>query len=308
MPKSNEEETAPAENDFDAKIAPPDPAPVKVSLDDADDDDKEDSADERPRDQQGRWAEKKAERGRERRRLKDEHEELKGRHATLEQRFQTMEAERHQERQTWLQSLQARLPQAQAQQQAPAVSDIDQQLEDTAQLLEAELHAMERDPNRSPKRYNELRRRETALVVRKEHAELQRGQPQQQERQGGIDPQYAYRNQMMQDEFPWLTTNREAAEAAGAYRRYLISRKKPDNIHTDREACMHVQNDFGLNRGVPPVTQRQRQTLSGPPYRPEAAPRGSRPREVEIDPRLMEGSGLSPQQIARAVLGGDDDR
>lgn len=298
------------------EIEVPGPAPVTVTEDDAIGDDDEGGQEGKgefqaklnqpPRDKIGQWTRKKNERAA----RHQANEKLKSDHQGALQKIAALEAERE----AWRQQQQAPRQQEPAQrQQQQAPDPIARELAEIDASLEAELALLEKDPTRSPKRYNELKRRETALVVRQENASIQRQQTPQRQQQNE-DPragEYQARWVVLGSEFPWLTEQTPQAAAmrseVKAYRDYLIEgKKRGDTIVTDREAITHVAAQNGIN---------VRRTAPNPGRSPFAGPSSQRAgggngasgqRSVAIPPQLIGGSGLSKQQLAQAVLSDDE--
>ncbi len=82
--------------------------------------------------------------------------------------------------------------------------------------------------------------------------------------QGMPDPEMAGMKVSLGSEFPWLSNNEAARNAADGYIAVLRSRGKPDNLATYREACAMAARDFGLGGHQPP-TNGQRGRYSGAP-------------------------------------------
>lgn len=254
--------------------------------------------DDQPRRKDGTWAEKKAERGRDRKAAKAWETEK----ADYERRLSQMREEQDRTTRQMREEMDriARLASGPQQQQDPVAA----QLSDVERQLEQELALIEADVNRGYKHYNQLRRQEQKLItmqaIAERDAQAARNAPQRSPYEGRVP--------IIEAEFPWLQDRRyePLAKRAMAYRNYLIQvQNKPDTLDTDREALTYAQTTFGAEYGITPPparpTQRTRDLYAGPPSR-GTAPRGDRdiPEEVDLGP-MGQGHGLSPRTLARAV-------
>lgn len=76
------------------------------------------------------------------------------------------------------------------------------------------------------------------------------------------DPVVMAQRSTVETEFPWMSTNAAAREAAIGYEKVLISRGKPANMATSREAILMAARDHGLGGDSgPSATSKQRFSL-----------------------------------------------
>lgn len=296
-------------------ITTPDLQPLEVSVDDIDDADEPTEAqakeagltkDKGARDAKGRWSEKKAERGENRRRLRDDHEDLKGKYTAMEAKLASLEEGSRRERETFLAALAAgrgNQQGGQQSQQQTATADIDGQIKDVNQQLQSELELLARDNNRTIDRYNALNEKKIELIADRRAMAKGWGAQQQREQGPTVNPVHSARIVQLEVEFPWIHTNPKAAQQVGTYRRTLMEAGRADNIETDREACAHVARVFSISRSAAP-SQRTQQAFGGAP---SGARGGPGPKRMQIDPRLVQGSGLSQSQLASALFNKEEE-
>ena len=290
------------------EITTPDSSPVTLTEDDAiGEDDAQDSESTelavrqptgvKPRDKQtGRWAQKKIERAKSHQELT----RLRGEHESTLAQLQALQAERE----TWQQRA---MQPAQQQQPAVRVDPVDRELTEINSALEAELALLERDVNRSPKRYNDLQDRKAEIRTLRLIAQANAGrQPQQQGPQ--VAPEYAARWEMVSSEYPWLRDASPRFETVRqqikSYMRHLKEGMgRPDTIDTDREAITHVAAQNNINIRAPQA--RGAGAFASPASRGAGLERSGQ-RAVQVPGQLIGGSGLSKQQLAQAMLGDDE--
>jgi len=295
------EDLADERDDSPADFASPAPPPVTLTEPDPKDDD-DDEGDGQPRGKDGKWATQKAGRDRGRGRMRDQVAELEAKATTLQAKLDAFTQQSSQERQAYLTMLaQQRAPQQQQQSQdSPAAARLSQ----LEQAIDTERELLARDPKRPIKTYNDLMNQFIdARADARVEAQLAKQKPREAERQGG-NPQYEYRAVQMESEFPWLMTNREAGNAAGAYRRYLLATGKPDTLETDRLACAHIAAQYKLG-GSPGVSERGRRALAAPPPG-SARPASNGQRQVQVDPRMLAGTGLSRDRLSKALFNDEE--
>lgn len=253
---------------------------------------------EQPRKRDGKWAEKKAERGRERREAATQREKAESEQrinriqADADRRFKQLTEEFDRFRQT--------AAGGPSQRQDP----FDAKLSDIERQLDQELQLIETDANRGYKHYNQLRRQEQELITQRSIA-THLSERARAESQRPADP-YAYRRPIVASEFPWTDDPRynDLSKKAAAYREYLINvENKPDTLDTDREALTTTVARFGAEFGLrpPPAapSQRTRGLYQGPASR-GVADRRAAPQEVDLG-ELGRGTGLSARSLAAAV-------
>lgn len=251
---------------------------------------------EKPRDGKGRWAAKKAERAK-------NHQELirlRGEHESTLAELARLQAERD----NW--QRQPAPVQQQPQNQQPRVDPVDRELNEINAALEAELALLERDVNRSPKRYNDLQDRK--MEIRMARMIAQSVRPQQAQQQGGVAPEYAARYEMLTSEFPWIADpspqyNGVRQQIKSYIRHLKEGMGRPDTIDTDREAVTHIAAQNGINVRRPQA--RGAGAFATPASRGAPTERNGQ-RAVKIPSQLAAGSGLSVQQLAQAALSDDE--
>lgn len=312
----NEEAT-----DVEKLELPSDEPETKVNLDDAEDkdDDRDDDDQEpepkaakgdQPRKKNGTWAERKKERGQDRKAAKAWEAER----ADYDRRFKRMQEDSDRN----VRQLREEIDRMRSGQQGQQRDPLDAKLDDIASQIEKELSLIESDPNRGYKDYNKLRREEQRLISTQ--AIMQHAAATMRQQQGQPRDPYAARRPIIESEYPWVADDqyRELAQRARAYREYLINvgddrGRRADTIDTDREALSYVQAHFGPEYGMrpppAPPSQRVRGIYAPPPSRglPNRQPA---PREVDLGAMGI-GHGLTPKILARAVadgVGNDDDR
>ncbi len=289
------------------RIEPPGESAVTLTEDDAEpqeaaNDDRQ--PEEGVRDPKtGKWTKKHEARGKERRGMRQELETLRTEKSAIQQRLDEMQRGNQTQQQLFATILQ-RFGQ-QAQPQTPQPTADDHALDAVEAKMEAELQAIAKDPNRTTAEYRKMERERMRIIGRMEAGGILKQQPQQQTQQQGVPQQYAYRNEMMKSEFPWLESNQEATVAAQAYRRYLMATGKPDTIETDRLACAHVASERGLGGPVRP-SARSRAAMAGIPGG-GMAPRQNAPRAISMPASVLKGTGLSKQALAAALLAADEE-
>lgn len=197
---------------------------------------------------------------------------------------------------------------------------------DVGAAINAEIRLMrQHDPEKGDydlSRYNQLVAQRDKLNTQAALAEmgltpamvqqLQRGQ--QQRPTPGVEPHHAARFERLSEEFPWMNDGTakgdEAVKLMGSYRNHLMRGEgRPDSITTDREAALYVQNQMQLGpRRAPRTTETQQRRYGVPRGGEEMGVGGRRaPREISVDPRLLEGTGLSRDAVGRALFREDDE-
>jgi hypothetical protein len=158
-----------------------------------------------------------------------------------------------------------------AQQQGP--SPVEQRVAEVAQAMQAELSAFQNHDAKKGAydltRYHQLKNQHDQLNARiGAAAQLQEmgitPQMLQQMRQGqqpvNVEARVAMqtRFQQVSAQFPWIEGGADdpkfqRAAAVGRYREALIAMGRPDNVQTDMEAALHVQNTLGIRpaAGIP---------------------------------------------------------
>lgn len=297
---------------------PSDEPETKVNLDDAEEDrDDQDDGDQepepkaakdgQPRKKNGTWAEKKKERGQDRKAAKAWESER----AEYDRRFKRMQEDNDRTARQLREELdRVRSQGQQGQQRDPLTARLD----DIGKQIEKELSLIENDAARGYGEYNKLRREEQRLISMQVMAENAAEQRRQQ--QGQPRDVYAARRPIIESEYPWVVDDqyRELAQRARAYREYLINvgddrGRRADTIETDREALSYAQAHFGPEYGLrpPPAPPSQRtRGLYAPPASRGLPSRQSPTREVDLGVMGV-GHGLSPQALARAVKEGIGD-
>jgi len=290
------------QNDIE-RIEPPGEGSVTLTEDDALPPEEEDSQPEvAARDPKtGKWSKKHRERGEARKNMRQELEGLRTEKSSLQQRLDAMERGS----QTQWQVVAAALSRLgnNGPAQVPQPTADDHALDAIEAKMDTELQALARDPKRSQAEYRKMERERIRIIGRMEANGLLRQQPQQRQEQGGLPPHYAYRNEMMKSEFPWLEADQPATKAAQKYRDYLLATGKPDSIETDRLACAHIAAERNLGGPVRP-SQRNRQALAGIPSG-GLTPRPGK-RAIQLPAAVLRGTGLSEQRIAAALLSDDE--
>ena len=252
----------------------------------------------------GKWAQKKRERGVDRREAQNWRQEK----ATYEQRLKTAtdESQRQiREMQMRMDNL-MRQPAPGAQSGGQAANPFAAQMTSLEAQLDTELKLIEADPKRDYKRYNELRREEQRLVIREENWRAQQGQQQRQQAPAAANP-YAARQVFIESEYPWTMdpSNADLCKKAAAYKQYLVNAEgRLDTIDTDREALNWAATKHGAAYGITAApaapSQRTQQFYAGPGQRTAPRRQGS-PREITVPKALLNGSGLSAASIADAL-------
>lgn len=293
---------------------------VTIDLDEREDPDDEEGGDrepaaassdrgptERVRDPKtGKWAQKKRERGEDRRAAQSWRTEK----TQFEQRLKTMqEQSERQMREMQLRLDNALRAPAPGQQQVPA-DPFAAPLADVQQQLAAELKLIEKDPAYGYERYMALQDKKAELIAQRtwarNSAANERRAPQQQPQNN----RYAAREPIIESEYPWTMdqNNADLVKKAVAYKQYLVAAEgRLDTIDTDREALTWAATKFGAQFGIQPPpagpTQRTRDFYAGPAQR-TAPRRGDAPAgQIEVPRALVNGSGLSPAALARAIRG-----
>jgi hypothetical protein len=95
------------------------------------------------------------------------------------------------------------------------------------------------------------------------------------------DPEVAGVKVTLGAEFPWLQNNAAARQAADGYINILLSKGRPDNIATYREACALAAKDFSLG-GQEKPTEQQRARYNGVPAK-EGAGSSDGGQRVSVD-------------------------
>jgi len=302
MPKEeNPEET----EQLERVELPEQEEPVRVRLDEEDDEQEETPAErpqgEQPRDPKtGKWGEKKAARGKEHRESKAWQQE-KAEYDARIRRMQEDSDRRFQQLQQEVERLRS-----QPQHNPNSADPFEAKLADIEEQLEAELRLIEQDDKRGYKRYNELRRQEQRIVNAQDYARMRAEEIRQQQNQPH-DPYAGGRRPIIEAEYPWVLDQRytQLAQKARTYKNYLVEvQGRPDTIDTDREALSHIAAtlgpQYGMNPPPAPPSQRTRALYAAPPSR--GAPyRGEGPTEIEIPPQLANGTGLDMQTLKAAV-------
>lgn len=285
------------------RIEPPGEPAITLTEDDAapPDTDEPEAQTEATRDPKtGKWSKAKRERFVGGKKAMAELEGLRTEKTALQQRLEVMERG-SQTQQQLLAAVIQRLG-APNQPQAPQATADDHALDAIEAKMETELNAIAKDPNRTTGEYRKMEREKIRIINRMENAS--RPQPQAPQ-QSDVPQQYAYRNEMMKSEFPWLESDRDATIAAQAYRRYLMASGKPDTMETDRLACAHIAAERNLG-GPVRASARTRQAMAGIPSG-GMAPRTGQPRAVSLPAGVLKGTGLSKQALAQALLAADDE-
>lgn len=292
------------------RIDPPnDEEDTKVRLDveedeheDTDDEEKTPNerpdADGKPRNKNGTWAGKKAERGKERKAARAWETEK----ADL-QRQMRLQKEDHERS---IAHLREDLERSTRRDDRAGPDPFTTKLKDIDEQLDQELKLIESDQNRGYGRYRQLNDQRVELLAQRaimsDRMESQRRQQNQPQ-----DP-YASRRPFIESEYPWVMDNqyRELAQAARAYKQYLVAVEgKPDTLDTDREALSYIQSTKGQQYGMrpPPAAPSQRtRSLYGSPGSRSTPDRRPPPREVDLGV-MGHGHGLSPDRLRRAVNG-----
>lgn len=278
---------------------------TKVRLDEAEEDDDADDGEEpekaaqpekgeQPRKKDGKWAAKKAERGRDRREAKAwerEREEYDRRFARErednDRRFNEMRTELERLRTSGGNGRQGNPFEAK-------MADINAQIAQELKLLES-------DDKHDYTRYHQLQEQKIALIAQQQAAVILADQRQHQP----APDKYAGRKPIISSEFPWTDDPRynDLSRRAFGIREYLINVEgRPDTLDTDREALTTAVarwgGEFGLRAPAPP-SQRTRSLWTGPASR--ATPdRRPAPREVDLG-EVGRGTGLSPKTLAALV-------
>lgn len=279
------------------------PAPPPVTLTESEHDDGDDEPEEKVRDPKtGKWSAKKQPRDRQRGKMRGEMETLKEQNTSLQAKLDAFTQSSTAERRAMLEMVQrATAQRAPEQQQDPASGEIDAIRQEF--LTERELLA--RDPKRTTERYDKLSEKLQRAIFKSELAEWQKANGGQQQRpQQSPDVQAAIRQSQMESEFPWIAGNEKAMRAAASYRNFLVESGKPSTIETLRLAIAHVGAQMGLGGSNAP-TQRQRQAFAGPG--PGSVRQNGAPRQVQVDPRMLAGTGLSKDRLSRALFEKDDE-
>lgn len=284
---------------------PSDEPNTKVSLEEPEDDGEDEGEQEerqpkvgdQPRKKNGTWAERKKERGQDRKAAKAWEAER----ADYDRRFQRIQEDTDRT----VRQMREEIDRLKASSGNNRQADpLDARLDDIDRQLKQELKLIENDPNRGYDDYNRLRREEQKLIslqaLREARAEEQRMQQSRPR-----DP-YAARGPILESEFPWILDSnyRELAQRARTYKNYLVDvERKPDTIETDREALSHVQAHFGGEYGMrpppAPPSPRTRSLYAPPPSR--GVPR-QQEEEREVDLGVMgQGHGLDPKILGRVV-------
>lgn len=291
------------------RIEPPGEASITLTEDDAepvDQDDAEPSRQEPPREPKtGKWTKNKTEWKRGSKQARAELERERQEKTALQQRLENMERSSQTQQQMFTALIQ-RMGMPQTPRPAQPTAD-DHALDAIEAKMDQELTQIASDPKRSQAEYRKMERERFRIIARMEAGQQLRQQPRQEaQTPNGVPQQYAYRNELMKSEFPWLETNQEATVAAQAYRRYLLATGKPDTIETDKLACAHVAAERGLGGGSRP-SQRTRMATSGIPGAGRAPVPNGAPRAVSLPAAVLKGTGLSKQRLAQLALGGDDE-
>lgn len=269
--------------------------------DDKDDDEagQEDKAtgekgpDGQPRKKDGKWAAKKAQRGKERAEAKSWEREraeydrrLAREREDTDRRFNEMRQEVERLRQS---STQGR----QADPFTSKMAEINTQIAQELKLLES-------DDKHDYGRYHQLQEQKIALIAQQQAAMILANQVRDQPQD-----RYAGRRPIIASEFPWTDDARynELSRKAFAFREYLINVEgRPDTLDTDREALTTTLARFGAEFGLrapAPPSQRTRSLWTAPGTR--AAPdRRPVPQEVDLG-EVGRGTGLSAKALAAAV-------
>lgn len=287
------------------KLEDPDAEDTKVSLEepeadesDKDEDEPEEKAakgeDGQPRKKDGTWAAKKAERAKDRKAAKAWETER----ADYDRRLSQVREESDRNVRGLREELDRLRQQGQGQGSDPfasALSGLDKQLDQELKLIEA-------DANHGYGRYRELNDERNRVIARMEYARLRAEDAKNAPQRGPYDS----RVPIIESEFPWTADRQYAqlAQKAMAYRNYLIQVEgRPDTIETDREALATTQSRFGAEFGLrpPPAAPSQRtRSLYAPPPSRGTPNRQPPPREVDLGV-LGQGTGLSPDKLAKAV-------
>lgn len=217
------------------------------------------------------------------------------------------------------QARQAAAPQS-AQQQAPQGDQFDAKLKEIGTGMQREMalyQAHRANPNSKGdfdlSRYNELRQQEIQIHAQRMAfqtmremgltpellKQIQQGQGRQESY--GREQQNMFRFNQLQTEFPGIKG--DAWAAVGAYRRYLLTVGREDNLDTDREAAAHIAAERGLYAQQRPRANEQKYVGVRGDNR-GGAPGG---RELRLPSAAVRG--LSPQERAlasRDIFSGDE--
>src|SRR5678815_1782507 len=292
----------PIEENQDEETVAPDfsnPAPAPVTLTEPEHDEDGDDEEPKTRDPKtGKWTAKARTRDRGRGKMRGELDELRQQNTSLQAKLDAFTTASQSERAAMLDMVRRVATPATGQQPDPAAEEVETLME----RLKTERDLLARDPKRSTDAYDKIQSQPWRAHARAEYAALQAkgGQPVRQN-QGDEARKAVWRSQI-ESEFPWAATNQKAVRAAADYRNYLISTGSPDTIETLRIAVGHVGSQMGLG-GVPAPSNRQRQAFASPGA---GGARGAAPKQVQVDPRMLVGTGLSKERLNKVLFSDDD--
>lgn len=108
-------------------------------------------------------------------------------------------------------------------------------------------------------------------------------------------------------EFPEVMNSAQARQAAHSYYEYLVlAEGRPQGLATQREAAAAIAAKLGLGGTYRPSPQ-DRASGMGPASRDNGASRPGKFQFGRDDLRVIRGSGLSPQQIAKYIASAGDE-
>lgn len=193
-------------------------------------------------------------------------------------------------------------PQQPSQQQDP----LDAEIASVEAQMGRELQLMQKDQNYDGKNWIQLQSKLHALQAKKvirDEMRQQRPNRQQADPYEAADRANRYAN--MTRTFPWMRdpdNGYRYTKMVGYMYRMLLESGRPDSEDLHMEAAALVGKQLGLGSRVPQRPD-HRQTRARAGFGDGERGNGHAPREVQVDPRMLEGLGLPEELIRKATFG-----